>query len=136
MQTNSSMNTEIGTLRGLHFQRNPHTEIKLIKCLRGSIWDVVVDLRRDSKTFGKWFGAKLSDKNCSMMYVPKGLAHGYVSLEKNSEILYFTSEFYNPNSEEILIWNDKKININWPIPPLKISHKDKKGKILNEILPL
>lgn len=136
VQTSSSINIKTGTLRGLHFQRNPSTEIKLIRCIKGSIWDVIVDLRVNSKTFGKWFGIKLSDKNYSMMYVPKGLAHGFISLEDNSEILYFTSEFYNPRSEEILLWNDKNININWPIPPVIISKKDKNGKTLKEIKPI
>ena len=88
LQINNSASKITGTLRGLHFQREPNSEIKLIRCLRGSIWDVVVDLRHESQTFGKWFGKKLSGDNRTMMYVPKGFAHGFISLEPNSEILF------------------------------------------------
>jgi len=136
VQINTSASKEVGTLRGLHYQREPNAEVKLVRCLKGSIWDVVVDLREKSKTFGKWFAAKLSDENRTMMYVPKGFAHGFISLEPNSEILYFVSDFYAPNLEGTLIWNDKKVEINWPIEPKVVSDKDLKGINLEKIIPI
>jgi len=136
VQVNTSYSIEVGTLRGLHYQREPKTEVKLVRCLKGSIWDVVVDLRDTSKTFGKWFAAKLSDKNRTMMYVPRGFAHGFISLEPNSEVLYLVSDFYDPNLEDTLIWNDTKVQINWPIEPKVISDKDLKGRNLNKITPI
>ena len=136
VQVNNSASKKVGTLRGLHYQREPNTEVKLVRCLRGAIWDVVVDLRDMSKTFGKWFAAKLSDENRTMMYVPKGFAHGYISLEPNSEILYLVSDFYAPNLEGTLIWNDKKVEINWPIEPKVVSDKDLKGINLEKIIPI
>jgi len=136
VQINTSASKEVGTLRGLHYQREPNAEVKLVRCLKGSIWDVVVDLREMSKTFGKWFAAKLSDENRTMMYVPKGFAHGFISLEPNSEILYFVSDFYAPNLEGTLIWNDKKVEINWPIEPKVVSDKDLKGINLEKIIPI
>jgi len=136
VQANNSLNREIGTLRGLHYQREPNEEVKLVRCIKGSIWDVVVDLRDRSKTFGKWFGVTLSDENRTMMYIPKGFAHGYISLEPNSEILYLVSDFYAPNLEGTLIWNDKKVKINWPIEPKVVSDKDLKGSNLEKIAPI
>lgn len=132
VQINNSMSREVGTLRGLHFQRSPHAEVKLIRCLRGAIWDVVVDLREASETFGRWFGATLSDQNRTMMYVPKGFAHGFISLEPDTEILYLVSEFYAPESEGTLIWNDPDVGIKWPILPQIISEKDLNGAPLKD----
>ncbi len=136
VQINTSTNKKIGTFRGLHYQRQPNAEIKLVRCLKGSIWDVVVDLRENSETFGKWFGAKLSDKNYTMMYVPKGFAHGFVSLENQTEILYLVSDFYTPNVEDALIWNDPDVAIKWPIKPKIVSDKDKSARLLKEIMPI
>tara|TARA_Y100000389_G_C17342034_1_gene453888 strand:+ start:457 stop:1005 length:549 start_codon:yes stop_codon:yes gene_type:complete len=136
VQINNSMSRERGTLRGLHYQRHPNTETKLIRCLKGSIWDVVVDLRKDSDTFGKWFGAELSESNRTMMYVPEGFAHGFISLQINTEIIYLVSEYYEPSAEGTLLWNDSDINIKWPIKPSTISDKDKNGTILKKTAPL
>lgn len=136
VQINTSASKQLGTLRGLHYQKEPSAEIKLVRCLKGAIWDVVVDLRKDSETYGKWFGAELSDENRTMMYVPKGFAHGFVSLQSNTEILYLVSEFYTPNLEGTLIWNDETVDINWPIIPKIISDKDKNGNSLNKISPI
>ena len=136
VQINNSFNKRKGTLRGLHFQRSPNEEIKLIRCLKGAIWDVVVDLRDNSNTFGKWFGEKLSSENRTMMYVPKGLAHGFISLTPNSEILYLVSDFYAPESEGNLIWNDPDVGIEWPINPLIISDKDKSNVNFKNIVPI
>lgn len=132
VQANNSMSIDVGTLRGLHFQRPPYAEVKLIRCLRGSIWDVVVDLRKESNTYGKWFGTTLSDANRTMMYVPKGFAHGFISLEPNSEILYLVSDFYAPKLEGILIWNDPDVGIQWPLAPQIISEKDLTGMSLDD----
>ncbi|WP_208678363.1 dTDP-4-dehydrorhamnose 3,5-epimerase [Synechococcus elongatus] len=136
VQINNSLTKGKGTLRGLHFQYPPHAEVKLVRCLTGKIWDVIVDLRLGSNTYGQWFGAELSGINRTMMYVPKGFAHGFISLEDNSEILYLVSEFYSPSSEETLIWNDENVSINWPLQPLLISSKDSKAKKLQEIDPI
>jgi dTDP-4-dehydrorhamnose 3,5-epimerase len=134
VQMNDSASKEVGTLRGMHYQREPSEEIKLVRCIKGAIWDVVVDLRDNSKTFGKWFGAKLSDKNHTMMYVPKGCAHGFITLESNSELLYLVSNFYTPDAEGTLLWNDPKVAIEWPIKPLIISDKDAKGVNIDKII--
>lgn len=135
VQINNSSSSKVGTLRGLHFQRPPFAEVKLVRCIKGAFWDVVVDLRKGSSSFGKWFGAELSEENRSMMYVPEGFAHGFVSLKVNSEILYHVSMPYTPDSETILAWNDSSIQIDWPIAPTLVSDKDKFGKNLIEIKP-
>ena len=136
VQINNSESKKIGTLRGLHYQRESCAEIKLVRCLKGAIWDVVVDLRDGSETFGKWFGAELSDKNRTMMYIPKGFAHGYITLKPNSEILYLVSEFYEPKAEGTLVWNDSKVKISWEIKPKVISDKDANGDALDKIVPI
>ena len=133
VQINNSMSKEVGTLRGLHFQCPPHAEVKLVRCIKGSIWDVVVDLRKGSATFGKWFGSTLSEKNRTMMYVPEGFAHGFISLEQNSEILYLVSNAYTPGAEGTLIWNEPEIGIEWPMEPVVISEKDMIGDTLKNI---
>ena len=132
-QINNSLSLEKGTLRGLHFQYPPKSEGKIIRCLTGSIWDVIVDIRKNSKTFGKWFAIELNQNNKKMLYVPKGFAHGFISLSNNTEILYLVSESYAPENEDILLWNDKTVNIEWPLNPLYISEKDSKGNKLEEI---
>jgi dTDP-4-dehydrorhamnose 3,5-epimerase len=131
LQINNSSSKAVGTLRGLHIQRPPHAEVKLVRCIRGSIWDVIVDLRADSESYGKWFGTTLTATNRTMMYVPKGFAHGFISLEENAEIIYMVSTYYNPDFEETLIWNDTDVGINWPLIPIIISEKDKSGKQLS-----
>ena len=136
VQINNSLSIEAGTVRGLHYQRPPQTEVKLVRCLQGAIWDVIVDLRNDSMTFGKWFGAELTAQNRTMMYVPKGFAHGFISLEPNSEILYLVSATYAQESEGTLLWNDETVAIQWPISPKCISEKDAKAPKLAETEPL
>ena len=127
VQINNSSSNEIGTLRGLHFQYPPYSEAKLVRCTRGAIWNVCVDLRHKSNTYGKWFGIELNEDNRSMIYIPRGFANGYISLKKNSEIIYLVSDFYSPESEGVLMWNDPSIAINWPIKPIFISQKDREG---------
>ena len=134
VQINNSLSVEAGTLRGLHFQKPPHSEVKMVRCLQGAIWDVIVDLRAGSMTFGKWFGAELTAQNRTMMYVPKGFAHGFISLQPNSEILYLVSAHYSPETEGSLLWSDPNVKIIWPIAPVFISQKDRNGKPLTALL--
>lgn len=124
VQINSSISYKSKTLRGLHFQTPPYQEIKLVRCINGSIFDVVVDLRKNSRTYKKWFGAILSNINCLMMYVPKGFAHGFLSLEDKTEVMYLSSEFYKPKHEKVLSWDDPDLKISWPKKPKIISKKD------------
>ena len=128
VQINNSMSKEAGTLRGLHYQRPPNAEAKLIRCLKGSIWDVVVDLRNGSDTFGKWFGAELSAVNRKMMYVPEGFAHGFQTLTDNVELIYCHSKPYNNTVEAGLNPLDPELKIEWPNTITEISKKDSNHK--------
>lgn len=132
-QISMSMNTHTATLRGLHFQIQPKSETKLVQCVKGAIWDVVVDLRQDSDTFGKWFGSELSEDNQTMMYIPKGFAHGFISLVPSSEILYFMSSPHSPKHERVMSWNDPQLSIDWPIVPSVISNRDQSGLSLSDV---
>ena len=124
-QINNSFNIKKGTLRGLHFQYPPKSETKIVRCISGAIWDVIVDIRLESKTYGKWYGDELNSNNRKMMYVPRGFAHGFISLSDNSEIIYLSSQNYDKNFEGGLRWDDTFHGINWPINPVFISNKDK-----------
>lgn len=124
VQINNSSSLKSGTLRGIHFQETPYSEVKLVRCIRGAVWDVVVDLRPHSQTFGNWFGATLSAENRTMMYVPENFGHGFLSLVPNSEIIYFVSSPYSPNCERTLHWNDSRVSIDWPFMPSVLSPKD------------
>ena len=114
----------------MHFQYPPKAEVKLVRCLRGSIFDVIVDLRRDSKTFLQWYGKKLSGENMMMLYVPEGCAHGFQTLEDNCEMLYLHTEFYSPSHEGGLRYNDPKIGIQWPLEVTEISRRDESYPLL------
>lgn len=124
-QVNNSLGAKAGTLRGLHYQRAPHQETKIVRCLRGSLWDVALDLREGSPTFGKWHGEKLTADNRRMLYVPKGCAHGFITLEDDTEILYLVDEFYAPEAERTVRWDDPEFAIDWPIEPTVVSDKDR-----------
>jgi dTDP-4-dehydrorhamnose 3,5-epimerase len=124
VQVSNSLSVDVGTLRGMHYQLAPHAETKMVRCVRGALWDCVLDLRPSSATFGKWFGETLSAENRKMMYVPKGFAHGFVTLEPNTEAFYLVDEFYDPASERGIRWNDPKFSIRWPVEPRVISPKD------------
>lgn len=115
-----------GVLRGLHFQKEPYAQAKLIRCIKGRIYDVAVDIRKNSKTFGKYVKIELSENNKKILYIPKGFAHGFVALSNNVEIIYKTQGEYNPKAERGIIWNDKDIKIDWGIDfePI-LSKKDK-----------
>ncbi|WP_181698998.1 dTDP-4-dehydrorhamnose 3,5-epimerase [Chthonobacter albigriseus] len=124
VQANNSLSRIKGTLRGMHYQLHPAAEVKVVRCIRGSLWDCIVDLRPQSPTFGKWFGAELSAENRRMMYVPRGFAHGFITLTEDAEALYLVSAFYSPSHERGLRWNDPRFGIEWPIEPKEISQKD------------
>lgn len=126
VQINNSLTGKRGTLRGMHFQLPPAAEVKVVRCIRGSLFDVIVDLRPDSPTFKRWFGAELSAENRTMMYVPRGFAHGFVTLSDDTEALYLVSAFYSPENERGLRYNDPAIGIEWPIAPTETSEKDVK----------
>lgn len=124
-QTNIGVSHRRGTLRGLHFQRAPHAEVKLIRCPRGAIFDVIVDLRPDQATHGQWFGVELTQDNYRSLYVPAGCAQGYITLADDTEIYYQTSEFYAPGSASGVRWNDPALGIEWPLEPAVISDADR-----------
>lgn len=125
VQVNLSFNDEAGTLRGMHFQRAPHEEAKSVRCTRGAIYDVVLDLRPDSPTYKDWAALELSADNRRMLYVPEGCGHGYQTLTPETETLYQVSAFYAPDSEGGVRWNDPAFGIDWPDAPRRIlSEKD------------
>ena len=123
-QINHTFTREKGTVRGLHFQYPPHAEAKIVSCLRGEIFDVAVDIRRDSPTFLQWFGTSLSEENKKSLFVPEGFAHGFQSLTENSEILYLVTAHYNPQKEDALNVQDPIIGIQWPLDITELSDKD------------
>jgi dTDP-4-dehydrorhamnose 3,5-epimerase len=124
-----------GVLRGLHYQDKPYEQGKLLMVIKGKIFDVVVDLRKKSKTYGNWFGIYLSDKKKEQLWIPEGFAHGYYVLSNTAEIKYKTTSFYKPEHERILFWQDKNISIKWPVSNSKliISKKDKQGELFQKI---
>jgi dTDP-4-dehydrorhamnose 3,5-epimerase len=124
-QVNNSLSALKGTLRGMHYQLSPKAETKLVRCIRGALYDMILDLREGSPTFGKSFGAELSGANRRMMYVPKGFAHGFLTLTDNTEAFYFVDEFYGPDRERCIRYNDPNFNLEWPNAPTVISDKDK-----------
>lgn len=125
VQTNISLNRKKGTLRGMHFQKRPYEEAKLIHCVKGAIYDVIVDLRPESPTFRQWVGFELADKDYRTVFIPGGFAHGFVTLENNTEIIYMMSEFFTPEYNTGFRWNDPAFNIQWPFEISVISDKDK-----------
>ena len=124
VQVNNSLSADKGTLRGMHYQLAPKAEVKVVRCIRGSLFDVIVDLREDSPTFKQHFGVELSAENRRMLYVPKGFAHGFLTLENNTEAFYLVDEFYAPEMERGARWNDPAFGIDWPLEPTVISEKD------------
>lgn len=124
VQANNSLSAVKGTLRGMHYQLPPRTETKLIRCIQGALWDVILDLRQNSPSFGRWFGAELSAANRRMMYAPKGCAHGFLTLTEDAESFYLVDEFYSPEHERGVRWNDPRFDIRWPHEPTLISEKD------------
>ena len=125
VQMNTSFTHRRGTVRGMHFQRPPHAEVKVVRCVRGAVQDVVVDLRAGSATLGQWFGIELDAKNRRMLYIPTGLAHGFQTLCDDTELLYQHSAFYAPGGEGGLRYDDAQIGIAWPLPPIAVSNRDR-----------
>ena len=129
-QCNISRNRKKGTLRGMHYQVPPMAEAKLVQCTRGAIYDVIVDLRKDSTTFTSWTAAELSEENSRMLYVPEGFAHGFQTLADNSEILYLMFESYSPEHARGARWDDPAIGIRWPLPNPILSERDQSFPLL------
>jgi dTDP-4-dehydrorhamnose 3,5-epimerase len=131
VQANNSLSAHAGTLRGLHYQLAPKAETKLIRCIRGALYDVILDLRADSPSFGRSFGADLTAENRRMMYVPKGFAHGFTTLIDDTEAFYLVDAFYAPESERGVRWDDPRFAIRWPVQPAVISDKDRSYRDFN-----
>ncbi len=123
VQENRSVSRK-GVLRGLHFQRPPRAQAKLVRCGHGRVWDVAVDLRRGSRTYGKWFGLELSRENNLMLYIPEGFAHGFCALTDRAEVIYMCSKEYAPASDSGVRWDDPRLAVKWPVKKPKISPKD------------
>ena len=135
-QHNITFTATRGTLRGMHFQRPPMAEVKLITCIVGAVWDVIVDLRAGSPTFGQWHAARLDRQSRDMLYVPKGLAHGFQALTDGVEMLYLHSEPYSQDHEGGLIWNDADVGIDWPLEVSEISPRDLAFQGLRDLEPI
>ncbi len=131
-QFNYSVSLQKGTLRGMHFQVPPSAEIKLLRCVRGSVFDVIVDIRKESPTFLKWFGAELSAENMLSMYVPEGFAHGFLTLTENAQLIYHHTEFYAPQDYRGIRWNDPSVGIEWPEQPTNLTEKDQNLPLIEE----
>ena len=134
VQDNHSISREVGTLRGLHFQAPPHAQAKLVRCGSGAIFDVAVDIRKGSPTYGHWEGYELTAENGYQLYIPVGFAHGFVTLKQDSEIVYKCSDYYAPETEGSVLWNDTDIGIDWPTgaDPI-LSDKDAAAPLLADI---
>ena len=113
-------------LRGLHYQKEPMAQGKLVRCVRGAVFDVAVDIRKESSTFGKWIGTVLSEENRFILWIPRGFSHGYLALQDDTEVLYKTDQIYSPEHERGIIWNDPEIAIKWPVETPIVSKKDAK----------
>lgn len=124
-----------GVLRGLHYQKNPHAQGKLVQCHRGRIFDVAVDLRKGSPTFGQWIGVELSEENNLMLYIPPAFAHGFVALSETADVLYKCTNEYASESDRGIIWNDPDIGIQWPVKEPILSDKDRRHPLLRDADP-
>lgn len=133
VQLNQSVNKIKGTIRGMHFQKAPYEEIKLVRCIKGSVFDVIVDLRPHSNTYLQWFGSVLSPENLKMMYIPSGFAHGFQTLEDDTQLLYHHTEFYTPSADAGINYLDPQLKINWPLEPKMVSDKDNNLPFINSI---
>lgn len=135
VQDNQSLSQK-GVLRGLHFQNNPHAQGKLVRVITGAVYDVAVDIRKSSPTYGQWFGLELTEENKWMMYIPEGFAHGFATLRDNTIFSYKCTNFYNKASEDCLLWNDPDIGINWNLTDPLLSEKDMQGKRIKDFVSL
>ncbi len=132
VQLNQSWNTKKGTIRGMHFQTPPYKEIKLIRCVKGAVMDIIVDIRTNSPTFLKHFAVELTEDNKKMIYVPEGFAHGFQTLQDDTQLLYHHSEFYVPNSEQGLRYDDPALSLKWPSIVTIISDRDKNHPLIDK----
>lgn len=132
VQDNHSFSALKGTLRGLHFQKGSSSQAKLVRCVKGAVLDVAVDLRKNSKTYKKWVGCILSEENKKQFLIPRGFAHGFLTLTDNVEFVYKADNYYDPQADRNIIWNDEEINIDWGIENPILSEKDKKAPKLSE----
>ncbi len=131
VQCNSSLNKRTGTLRGMHYQVSPHEEAKLVRCAAGAIYDVIIDLRPESPTWRQWFAVELTSRNRLMVYVPEAFAHGFQTLEDDSEVLYQVSAYYDQESARGVRWDDPAFGIDWPLPITVISQRDREHPLLS-----
>ncbi len=125
VQANLARTDSAGTIRGLHYQEEPHAEAKLLRCTRGAVYDVIVDIRPDSPTFMEWAGVELSSEDATRVFVPAGCAHGYQTLRDESEVSYLVSAFYTPRAEGGIRWDDPAFEVDWPMAPTEMSEKDR-----------
>jgi dTDP-4-dehydrorhamnose 3,5-epimerase len=125
VQINNSLSAKAGTLRGLHYQLPPAAEVKVVRCVRGALYDVIIDLRPDSPTFARWFGTELTAENRLMMYAPQGFAHGFITLTDDTEAFYLTNAFYAPQEERGIRFDDPRFGVVWPRTPVDVSQKDR-----------
>jgi dTDP-4-dehydrorhamnose 3,5-epimerase len=132
VQMNHTYTVKKGTIRGMHFQLPPHEEIKMVRCIAGVVYDVVIDIRKESATFLQWFGMEISATNRKMIYIPEGFAHGFQTLTDNCELVYNHSAFYAPGVEAGIRYDDPEINIQWPLPVSDISQRDSAHPLLNK----
>lgn len=133
VQDNHSLSLKKGILRGLHFQNHPSAQTKLIRCVKGKIWDVVVDLRKTSATYLKWFSIELSPLNKKQLLIPKGFAHGFLTLEDNTEVIYKVDNYYDPKFDRTIKYNDPEIGIEWPSNNILLSKKDSGALNLKDV---
>ena len=132
VQMNHSFTNDAGTVRGMHFQEPPFSEIKLIRCIAGKVFDVIIDLRRNSETFLKWFGVELSAENKRMIYIPEGFAHGFQTFTDSCQLIYNHSQYYKPGVEGGIKYDDKMIEINWPAVVKNVSERDQNHPFLDK----
>lgn len=132
IQDNHSLSVESGVLRGLHYQLNPKAQTKIIHVIAGAIYDVIVDIRKDSDTFGQWMGFILSADNKRQLLVPQGFAHGFCTLVANTQVTYKVDQYYSPEHDRGILWNDPALGIDWPISEPILSEKDKKHPLLQD----
>jgi dTDP-4-dehydrorhamnose 3,5-epimerase len=134
VQDNHSYSSQKGVLRGMHYQRTPHTQTKLVRVTRGAVYDVALDLRKNSATYGQWEGFELSAENFHMLYIPHGFAHGFCTMTEHTEFHYKNDQFYEPSAEGGILWNDPTLKISWPVTEPILSEKDKKLTLFSDFI--
>jgi dTDP-4-dehydrorhamnose 3,5-epimerase len=132
VQDNQSLSLHAGVLRGLHYQTQPKAQTKLVRVIRGAIYDVVVDIRKNSPTFGQWIGVILSESNKRQLLIPKGFAHGFCTIVENTEVLYKVDEYYSPEHDRGILWNDPDLGIEWPVSNPILSKRDQEHPLLKD----